>query len=428
MLTRAAALLSRYDWLILLLLLPLVLFPTPGRAAAWLLLPLLLVARRKAGGPTGRFLPATAANTILLLLALMILISTWATPDLAFSVGKVISLTHSLLLFFAVVTVARRGAAQRHAAVGLLLLGGLGVAGLSLLGAQWAQKLPLLGDLINRLPQRLIELPGSPAGGFSPNQVAGVLLWIAPLALALSAPLLRRREDDLPRWLAWFALPTAIVLTGTLLLTQSRAGYLGLATGLALMGLLALTGRWRRSALLGGGLLLLLAIPLLIWQGDALLTTLSGPLGLSGGAGINSLEGRVEIWSRAIYGLEDFPLTGMGMNSFRRVIHILYPLFLIAPTVDIAHAHNQWLQAGLDLGLPGLIAYLALWLVAIQLLWRQLLLSPARRTLATGILGALAAAFVYGLFDAVALGARPGFLFWALLGIAFSLESDETPR
>ena len=144
----------------------------------------------------------------------MILVSTWATPDLDFSLGKVISLTHSLLLFFAVVAAARRGARQRHVAVAGLLLGGLGVAGLSLLGAQWASKLPLLGGLIARLPERLITLPGSPAGGFSPNQVAGVLLWVTPPALALGAAALRRRSPGLPRWLTWSALPAALLLNG----------------------------------------------------------------------------------------------------------------------------------------------------------------------------------------------------------------------
>ena len=114
------------------------------------------------------------------------------------------------------------------------------------------------------------------------------------------------------------------------------------------------------------------------------------------------------------------------MNSFRRVVHILYPLFLIAPTVDIAHAHNQWLQTGLDLGLPGLIATLALWLGTVHILWRQLSLSLERRVLAIGLLGALTAAFFYGLFDAVALGARPGFLFWIMLAIAVSLDLPAT--
>ena len=46
--------------------------------------------------------------------------------------------------------------------------------------------------------------------------------------------------------------------------------------------------------------------------------------------------------------------------------------------------------------------------------------------LAIGLLGALTAAFFYGLFDAVALGARPGFLFWIMLAIAVSLDLPAT--
>ena len=53
-----------------------------------------------------------------------------------------------------------------------------------------------------------------------------------------------------------------------------------------------------------------------------------------------SLDSRVEIWSRALYALQDFPFTGVGLGTFRRVVNLLYPLFLVPPDVDIAHAHN----------------------------------------------------------------------------------------
>ncbi|MGB4871794.1 MAG: O-antigen ligase family protein, partial [Candidatus Promineifilaceae bacterium] len=139
--------------------------------------------------------------------------------------------------------------------------------------------------------------------------------------------------------------------------------------------------------------------------------------------GINTLNGRMEIWSRAIYGIQDFPFTGMGMNNFRRVVHILYPLFLISPDTDIAHAHNHLLQAALDLGIPGLIAYLALWLGSAAMLWQVWRAAAAQaqsrwyRALVIGLAGSLAAYFVYGLLDTVALGAKPGFIFWMLLGV-----------
>ena len=98
---------------------------------------------------------------------------------------------------------------------------------------------------------------------------------------------------------------------------------------------------------------------------------------------------------------------------------ILYPLFLTPPDVDIAHAHNHLLQAGLDLGLPGLVAYLALWAGAAAMLWQTWRHAPGRfqRALALGAAASLLGYFVYGFFDTVALGARPGFVFWWLLGL-----------
>jgi hypothetical protein len=75
------------------------------------------------------------------------------------------------------------------------------------------------------------------------------------------------------------------------------------------------------------------------------------------------------------------------------------------------------------LGLPGLSAYLALWFGAGKMLWTSWSRTSSLwlRALAIGLAGSLLAYFVYGVFDTVALGARPGFLFWVLLGLVASL-------
>ncbi|MCZ7669977.1 MAG: hypothetical protein M5U34_23775 [Chloroflexi bacterium] len=114
----------------------------------------------------------------------------------------------------------------------------------------------------------------------------------------------------------------------------------------------------------------------------------------------------------------------MGMNNFRKVVHILYPLFLISPDTDIAHAHNHWLQAGLDLGIPGMIAYMSLWLGLAAMLWQtwRRAADGWLRVLSLGFIGCLAAYFVYGLLDTVALGARPGFVFWVMVGLITALH------
>jgi putative inorganic carbon (HCO3(-)) transporter len=142
----------------------------------------------------------------------------------------------------------------------------------------------------------------------------------------------------------------------------------------------------------------------------------------SGNISTVDLSSRPDIWQRAIYGIEDFAITGMGMGTFREVMPVVYPIFNLGDK-DIAHAHNHLFQAALDLGIPGLVAYLALWVGAIAMLSKVFHYDISRqsRTLAVGLTGCLLAYFVYGLTDAVALGARPGFLFWILLGLVASL-------
>jgi O-antigen ligase len=43
---------------------------------------------------------------------------------------------------------------------------------------------------------------------------------------------------------------------------------------------------------------------------------------LSSGGEIGGLDERVEIWSRALYAIQDFSFTGVGLGAFNRVIPI----------------------------------------------------------------------------------------------------------
>lgn len=405
------------------LLLPAALFPSPLRLAALLLLPLFWLLRRAAGDPV---LPITPLNGALLLLLLMVLVTVLITPDLAWSLGKVAGVVYGVLLLLATANAVRQEPRLFWPALGLLLLAGAGVGVVGLLGMRASAKLPLVQPLIDRLPALRLA-----AGELvNPNEVAGVLLWMAPLAAALAFAGMRHwRRRVLPPWLSVLLVALALFLAAVLLLSQSRAGLLGYGAGLFFL-LAAFAGRYRRylfallAVLLFAGLIAYAAVPGRfepLFQGSAALD--------SAGAAVNSLEGRREIWSRARYVIEDFPFTGVGLNNFRRVVPLLYPLFLISPSVDIAHAHNHLLNTAAELGIPGLIAYAGLWIGAAVLLWQswQRTHDPLLRAAAAGIAASLLAYFVYGLFDAVALGARPGFLFWLLLALAAALPTLATP-
>ena len=118
---------------------------------------------------------------------------------------------------------------------------------------------------------------------------------------------------------------------------------------------------------------------------------------------------RARIWRYGAAGLSQSPWFGIGLNQF----HLSSP----GPEV-IPHAHNMFLQVALDLGLVGLIAYLSLQAL---LLMRADRASrgpvPLAARMAAGGGMSLIGVHLYGLTDAVALGARVGWFQWFAAGL-----------
>jgi putative inorganic carbon (HCO3(-)) transporter len=146
---------------------------------------------------------------------------------------------------------------------------------------------------------------------------------------------------------------------------------------------------------------------------------------LNSSGGENSVGGRVEIWSRALEMVADFPLTGVGMGAFTPVADTLYP-FTSYSSGTITHAHNLFLQISLDLGLPGLVAWLAvLWGV----LWRawQVYRSgvddrePWKLALGAALICTQVVLAVHGVVDAATWGTRPAIIVWAFWGTVMAV-------
>lgn len=362
--------------------------------------------------------PVTPFNGALFLFALTIPVAVWASALPELTLPKLTGLILGLAAFRAVAFFVH----DRRTlllALAVFALVGLGIWAIGFLGAGWSTKFAWFAPIVRRLPRALTALPGSPDAGINANQLAGAVVLYLPVALALAVGWWRERRPVL----ALLAVLLAGIAGGTLALTQSRSGWMGSAAGIA--GLVALAG-WATSrrrvqiVAVAAPLALVGAAAALIATQPELAARFINTSGQT--AGEISLSGRPEIWSRALYAIQDFSFTGTGLGTFRRVVNLLYPLFTISPDTDIAHAHNIFLQVAVDLGLPGLVAYLAgLW-IALCVAWDTAKRSAGMlRGLALGLLAGLVALHVYGLTDAIALGAKPGLAFWLALGLIAAL-------
>jgi len=428
---------KRWDWLLVAAIAPLVLFA--GLERYWILAAIVLVLLIQSIA-WREILPLTPLNPAILLLSIMIGVSVMVTPSLASSYGKIAGLLFGILVFF---TAARHTRTQAGWKTSLILfsLAGAGIALVGVLGMKSVTaKIAGLSAMISKIPTFILGLPGAEAG-VQPNELGGVLLWTLPVILLAGLVILSKPDwftSNIDRktqkflswigWVAFFAVSFAIFAAG-LVVTQSRGSYLAII--LACLVILVLIPRWPLRwlviALLGADLVgCLILIQQYGWQ--TVLDQVIGGLPVDSSAiSMVSIGQRVEIWNHALWAIQDMPLTGFGMNIFRSAIQVFYPTFQSTSSYMTAHAHNELLQAALDLGLPGLVGFAAIYVGALAMLARTMQAGGAVRLLALGLLGGLLAHFIYGMTDAVALGAKPGYLFWWLLGMVYGLYEQSRP-
>lgn len=352
-------------------------------------------------------------------LVAMLPVSLYASVNLQLSFSKLTGIILGVATFYSIVNTLRTRR-DIWLMTGLLLLGGVGVSVLSLVGTHWAAKFPALAPIYRRLPQLIRGVTRSAGGGFHPNEVGGTLILFIPLALSLLLAMVRSR------WLLTTSLSLTLLITVfTFVLTQSRSAFFGL--GVALIALGAIRNRWLRLVF---GLTVIVGI-ILLWHfgiervGHLLLDVSEETVAV----GTLTFAGRMEVWQRAVYMIQDFPYTGIGLNTFDLVANVMYPFFLIGPEVQVIHAHNNFLQVGVDLGVLGLVAYLGLLTAFALMAWRIYRYSNdgVLQALAAGLFCGMLAHQVYGLTDAITLGAKPGIVLWAMMGLMAAIDARVLP-
>jgi hypothetical protein len=279
-----------------------------------------------------------------------------------------------------------------------------------------------------------VSLNRAPGGTFGNRNFMAHLCVIAMPALGLVATTAPTR-----RAFGWWAAGLAII-AAALVLSRSRAAWLALIVGTAVMLIFAVVALRRGrgtlrlgrlfalpiAAVLGGGLALVLPNTL-DWRSDSpYLDTAKSVVNYKEGSG----RGRLVQYGNTLRMSVRHPLLGVGPGNWP----VVYPRFASAddPSLsDYGTTSNPWPSSDwmTFVSERGLAAFVLLGLAMMALLADGLRTvtegrTPEERLTACTLLGTLAVLVVVGTFDAVLLLPVPALIAWSLLG-ALSPPSRE---
>lgn len=304
----------------------------------------------------------------------------------------------------------------------LLLFLSIIVIALALIGTDWpVGNHALIDRVYERLPA-IIDKFG--VEKINKNTIGGALTFFPPLLLSLlwdkrAFGRLKSHYEKLS------AFPEIIykgllflcfgLSLGVLILTQSRGAWLGCAAGIGLLCVLKDKRFLWLLFPLSVGLLLFLFL-----RADGNMLEMLSLLDTSQEA---TLPGRVEIWSKALIILRDFPLTGIGLGAFGEAYRQYYASIVLPSAADVVfHAHNTLLSVAVEIGLPGVLVYSTVLGGFGAMSWKALNYKRTmNRALALGLACGVVGFFVFGLFDAFTLGRNLEIIFWVFLGCASAL-------
>lgn len=379
-------------------------------ALAWC----LIVSRSGPAPALTRRAIATPLNLpVLIIVALAMVCAAWsAYPE--WSVPKLAGLLLGVLIGRATLLTATSPAriwqlTAVYAAFGVLI-----IVISALAGPQWrGLGSGYVQNLAGHVVPAVVTIPGA-ENGPNTNAIGGTTLFFLPLFVMLlwqwpdtTASGARRhsiRSLLIERGL-WLLM--LVLVSFVLLISQSRTSWL---SALAVTAVL-LAIRFRAIAIMAS-VVAICVIFAIAWFGPA--ATVQGFLArLSPYIGFFGHSDRPLIWRFAVEGIRSHPWGGVGLGAFREVIHGM-TIDGATYSLPVPHAHNVFLQVALDLGVFGLVVYIALLALATRMTWQicHSQIGGRWRSATLGLWGALMAIHIFGLTDCIALGAKVGIFFW----------------
>jgi len=227
-----------------------------------------------------------------------------------------------------------------------------------------------------------------------PNVTAGALAVLLPLGAAAPVWAWRHGRRALVPVLGLALLPGAVAL----LLCACRGAWLGLAAASVIVAHLerrpsrSPAGRRLSDAIVGAAVL-----ATLVGWGLLVVAPQQSVGWLAAVPGGTTALSRRACWRDALVLLEDYPFTGAGLSGTKMVL-ASYVRLLQVPLLP--HAHNLFLQIAAEQGLPGLVIFVGLLLVAMRSLWLARREPQAQPAFRIGFAVSLLTLIFHGLVDA----------------------------
>lgn len=299
---------------------------------------------------------------------------------------------------------------------------GLLISILALTATQWTVKSDLFESIIAFIPRPdYRSLLPDMLLNFNPNEIAGAISWVLPTAVVFTF------NRNLSNWIRVIAGTAALFLLSSLMFGQSRFAIGGVVVGFAFI-IIALSRS--KQVLLAAGLSL---SALVVLEASILFNVFPTAESTSSTPSLSRRDEqtsstRLLIWERGIRMTLDYPLTGVGMSTYRQAVRTetyVIPYFE-QQNLGPPHAHNQWIQVAADLGIPGLAIYIIWYGLAFSILWHQWKSKDdSTQYYVAAVAGGLIAYIGYSIGDTITLWDRFHFLLWWYLGMAAALHCHQ---
>jgi len=388
------------------------LIPAPWRVAATITLTLAALA-----SATWTLRPITPLRWPVALLA-----GALALNVILHTEAPLVSLRHASgtalgMLAMALLAVGANTESRYRLAAGLIGLGALvlvlGGAGSTYFG--WDGQKLVLGSTSEQqkllypwLPQTQLPLPGleREGGWINANALGGTALMVLPFLVGLAVASTR-----VSGWVRAVGLgigmPGALLSLAAIWMSRSRTALLATVILAAIVAI-----AWRPTRRYVVALLLVAAVAFAVSL-NIRRQAAPGIFDAGVASTVNNLETRAAYWRLALETLSHHPVLGIGVSQFHEG-----PPDSSGQRPYVAHAHNIFLQVALDVGVVGLAGYL--WIFAWGAMRAGQLVPTSAGFITAGAALSLVAVHLFGLTDAIALGAKVGLFQWLCAGIVIA--------